>query len=163
MGTAFERLMTDLERDPAFAEIEFVTRGARRSNQTTSLTVTIDREGGVDMASCERLAAAINAGLDAYDEFYTLEVKSAGLNRLLTKAGDYDRFAGRLAKIVTTLQIEGGKTHRGTLRGVRGTNVILETAKGELPLPIATIKTAHLEYDIRTDLTRDKKERKNHA
>jgi hypothetical protein len=58
------------------------------------------------------------------------------------------------------LTVNGAKTHRGILRGVRGDAVILETEKGELPLPIATIKSANLEYDPRTDLQRDKRERK---
>ncbi|MGZ3547930.1 MAG: ribosome maturation factor RimP [Vulcanimicrobiaceae bacterium] len=163
LATAFEQVIADLEHDARFADVEFVSHSARRSNRTTAFTVTIDRNGGVDLASCERVAAAINANLDEYDESYTLEVESAGLNRPLIKPGDYDRFSGKAAKIVTSLQIDGGKTHRGVLRGVRGTNVILETPKGELPLPLATIKTANLEYDIRTDLTRDKKERKNHG
>ncbi|HEY8312819.1 MAG TPA: hypothetical protein VIG51_01480 [Candidatus Baltobacteraceae bacterium] len=163
LGEAFERAIADIEHDNGFADVEFVSHGARRSGGVTAFTVTIDREGGVDVGSCERVAAAVNAKLDEFDEEYTLQVESAGLNRLLTKPGDYDRFAGRAARVVTTLQIHGEKTHRGILRGVRGTNVILETKKGELPLPIATIKNANLEYDIRTDLTRDKKERKNHG
>jgi hypothetical protein len=41
--------------------------------------------------------------------------------------------------------------------------VILETSSGELPLPLATIERANLEYDIRSDLKRDKKERKSNA
>ena len=105
----------------------------------------------------------MNASLDAYEDSYTLEVESAGLNRPLTKPGDYERFSGRDAKIVTSLLVQGNKTHRGILRGVRGTNVILETSKGELPLPLATIDRANLEYDVRSDLTRAKKERKHHA
>ncbi|HEY8298125.1 MAG TPA: hypothetical protein VIG32_08905 [Candidatus Baltobacteraceae bacterium] len=163
MTDAFERAIADLEHDAGFADVEFVAHAARRRDGTTVFTVTIDREGGVDMRSCERVAAAINANLDEYDDLYTLEVESAGLNRMLAKAGDYDRFCGKNVKIVTTLHIEGAKTHRGVLRGVRGTNVILETAKGELPLPLTTIKTANLEYDIRTDLNRDKQERSKHG
>ncbi|MGH8164707.1 MAG: ribosome maturation factor RimP [Rhodanobacteraceae bacterium] len=157
------QVIADLEHDARFAGVEFVAHAARRRSNTTAFTVTIDREGGVDLQSCERVAAAINANLDEYDDVYTLEVESAGLNRMLTKPGDYDRFAGKTVKIVTTLHIEGAKTHRGILRGVRGTNVILETAKGDLPLPLPTIKTANLEYDIRTDLTRDKHERSKHG
>ncbi len=140
-----------------------VQHAASRGRHSAALSLTIDRDGGVDVATCERIAATINRALDACEEKYTLEVKSAGLNRPLTKAGDYQRFAGRDAKIVTSLLVQGGKTHRGILRGVRGTNVILETGAGELPLPLATIEKANLEYDIRSDLTREKKERKHHA
>jgi ribosome maturation factor RimP len=163
LAEAFGRAIDDIAHDSYFAGVEIVQHTARRGRQSTALTLMIDREGGVDLATCERIAGAINKRLDPYDEKYTLEVESAGLNRPLTKPGDYERFAGRNAKIVTSLLVQGGKTHRGVLRGVRGTNVILQTSNGELPLPLATIERANLEYDIRSDLTRDKKERKHHA
>ena len=160
---AFEQLVEGMTHDAQFAGVEIVRHTAHRSNRSTALTVTIDREGGVDVRTCERIASAINAGLGETTEAYTLEVESAGLNRPIVKPGDYERFAGREAKVVTSLLVKGAKTHRGILRGVRGTNVILDTAAGELPLPIATIKSANLEYDIRADLNRDKKERKHNA
>jgi ribosome maturation factor RimP len=162
LGHAFERAIEEIARDPRFAGVEIVQHAARRGRNSTALSVTIDRDGGVDLATCERIAGAINKQLDGYEEKYTLEVESAGLNRPLTKPGDYERFSGRDAKIVTSLLVQGGKTHRGVLRGVRGTNVILETSKGELPLPLATIERANLEYDVRSDLKRDKQERKQH-
>jgi hypothetical protein len=46
------------------------------------------------------------------------------------------------------------------LSGVRGTNLILQTPDGELPLPLSVIASAYLEYDIRSDLKREKQERK---
>jgi ribosome maturation factor RimP len=158
---AFERVVDEISRDSRFAGVEVVQHAARRGRHSTSLSITIDREGGIDVATCERVAASINKRLEPFPDPYTLEVESAGLNRPLTKPGDYERFSGRDAKIVTSLLVQGGKTHRGVLRGVRGTNVILETPKGELPLPLATIEKANLEYDIRSDLKRDKSERKN--
>ncbi len=163
VGTAFERCVDALEHDPLFADVEFVRHVVRRAKRASALVVTIDREGGVDIATCERVASAINARLDACDAPYALEVESAGLDRPLTKPGDYERFSGRSAKIVTTLFVNGAKTHRGVLRGVRGTNVVLETAAGELPLPLATIRMAHLEYDVRNDLNRHKKAGQRHG
>jgi ribosome maturation factor RimP len=157
---AFEQAVDAMSHDKAFAGVEFVSHTARRQSRMQALQVVIDRDGGVDLALCERVAAALNRRLEEFDEQYTLEVESAGLNRALTKAGDYERFSGSNAKILTTLFIQGSKTHRGVLRGVQGTNVMLETAAGPLPLPLATIKSAHLEYDIRNDLKREKQDRK---
>lgn len=161
--SAFERVIDEIEHDAAFEDLEIVGHTTRRQGRTTVLGVTIDRPGGVDVRLCERVAARINAQFDETEDPYTLEVESAGLERPLTKPGDYERFAGRAARVVTTLTIDGRKTHRGTLRGVVGTNVVLDTPAGELPLPISTIKSANLEYDPRADLQRDKRERKNHA
>jgi ribosome maturation factor RimP len=158
---AFERVVHALPHQPEFRGVEVVSAHARRHRSDTALHVTVDREGGVDISTCERIAARINAALDAFPDPYTLEVESAGLNRPLTKPSDYDRFTGRDVKIVTTLAIEGAKTHRGRLDGVRGTNVILARQNGELPIPLAVIKSAHLEYDVRADLQRAKREKNN--
>ncbi|HXF33243.1 MAG TPA: hypothetical protein VN603_01635, partial [Candidatus Acidoferrales bacterium] len=87
-------------------------------------------------------------------------VRSAGIDRPLLRPSDYERFAGKNVRIQTTLTINSAKTHRGRLAGVRGTNVILETERGELPLPLETIRAANLEYDFRADLQREKKDRK---
>ena len=163
LDNAFEQALHEIEHDARFAGVEIVQHAARRGRASTQLSVTIDREGGVDLQTCERIAALINRKLDAFEERYTLEVESAGLNRALVKPGDYERFSGRNVKVHTTLTVGGNKTHRGILRGVRGTNVILETQQGELPLPLSTIDKANLEYDIRSDLSRDKKERKNNG
>ena len=158
---AFTRVVHALPHDPAFRDVEVVASGVQRGHRQSSLHVTVDRDGGVDVATCERIASRINAALDAFPEPYTLEVESAGLNRPLTKPSDYDRFTGRDVMIVTTLLIDNAKTHRGKLDGVRGTNVILARDKGELPIPLAVVKSANLEYDVRADLQRAKQREKN--
>ena len=160
-ATAFERVVHALPHDPAFRDVEILGATVHKHRHTSALHVTVDREGGVDIATCERIAARINAALDAFDDLYTLEIESAGLNRPLTKPSDYDRFTGRDVKIVTTLAIESAKTHRGKLGGVRGTNVILARDNGELPIPLAVVKSANLEYDVRADLQRAKQREKN--
>jgi len=159
---AFERELDAIAHDTAFG-VEIVAHHARFARGATELRVTIDRPGGVDIKLCEQVASRINAQLEPFDKLYTLEVESAGLERPLVRPADYDRFRGSRVRVVTSLTVNGGKTHRGTLLGVRGDAVIIETERGELPLPITTIKSAHLEYDPRADLQRDKRERKAHG
>ena len=160
LETAFERALEAIAHDAAFPELEILQHTAHPRRGGVALSVTIDRPGGADLALCERVAARINAGLDGVTTPYELEVESAGLERPLLRPGDYERFKGMPARIVTSLLIEGAKTHRGVLRGLRGENVLLETDTRELPLPMATIKSAHLEFDPRADLRREKRERK---
>lgn len=159
---AFERVAAMLPREREFASIEIVTTSARRNGRDTELMIMVDRPGGVDLRICERIAARINVALDAFTDPYTLEVRSAGLNRPLLRPADYERFIGSNVRVQTSLTIQNAKTHRGRLAGVRGTNVILETERGELPLPLETIRSANLEYDFRADLTREKHARKSH-
>jgi ribosome maturation factor RimP len=160
VAAAFERELDAIAHDPAFAGIEIVAHSARPAKRSTDLRVTIDRPGGADLALCERVAARLCANLAGFDGAYALEVKSAGLDRPLLRPTDYERFAGERARIVTSLTVNGGKTHRGILRGIRGETVVVGTDRGELLLPLAAIKTAHLEYDPRADLKRDKLQRK---
>jgi ribosome maturation factor RimP len=157
---AFERELDAIVHDASFRELEIVQHRARSLRGSTELRVTIDRTGGADLALCERVAARINAGLGSLDEAYSLEVESAGLERPLVRPADYARFAGRRARIVTSLTIGGAKTHRGTLQGLRGEVAVLLTDAGELLLPTAAIKSANLEYDPRVDFQRDKRQRK---
>ncbi|HEV7179086.1 MAG TPA: hypothetical protein VGN11_04405 [Candidatus Baltobacteraceae bacterium] len=163
MGIAFERELDAIVHDGSFAGVEIVQHTAHVRRKLTALTVTIDKEGGVDLSLCERIASRINDALEPFENPYSLEVESAGLERPLVRPNDYERFAGKQARVVTTLLINGNKTHRGTLIGLRGETVVLKTEAGELPLPIATIKSANLEYDPRADLQRNKRERKTHG
>lgn len=157
----FERELDAILHDATFAGVEIVAQHARMRGATTALVVTIDRPEGVDVGLCERIAERLNAKLDACGGNYSLEVESAGLERPLVNPADYVRFTGKPVRVVTKLVVNGAKTHRGTLLGLRGETVVLSTATGELPLPVATIKTANLEYDPRTDLQRAKRQRKN--
>src|ERR1700729_2057344 len=160
IAASFEQELDAIGHNGGFAGLEVVAHRARPVRGTTALSVTIDRPGGADLKLCERVAARIAANLGATDGEYTLEVESAGLDRPLLRAADYERFAGERARILTTLTVNGGKTHRGILRGLRGETVVVETDHGELLLPMAAIKAANLEYDPRADLTRDKLQRK---
>jgi ribosome maturation factor RimP len=160
IAAAFERELDAIARDASFAGLEIVQHRARSVRGVVELSVTIDRPGGADLQLCERVAARLNAKLGAQEASYALEVESAGLDRPLLRSADYERFSGAAVRIVTSLTVDGGKTHRGTLRGLRGEAVVLENERGELLLPIAAIKSANLEYDPRADLRRDKLLRK---
>jgi ribosome maturation factor RimP len=160
IAAAFERELDAIAHDEAFAGLEIVAHHARPARGATTLSVRIDRPGGADLTLCERVASRLNANLGAFDAVYTLEVESAGLDRPLVRRADYERFAGERARVVTSLTVNGGKTHRGILRGLRGESVVFETERGELLLPMATIKTANLEFDARADFKRDKLQRK---
>jgi ribosome maturation factor RimP len=160
IAAAFEREVDAIAHDAQFAEVEIVAHRARPVHGSIELSLTIDRPGGADLSLCERVAGRLNAQLGSFDTPYRLEVESAGLERPLLRGADYERFAGERARVVTSLTVAGGKTHRGILRGLRGEAVVIETQRGELLLPMAAIKTANLEYDPRADLRRDKLERK---
>lgn len=129
------------------------------------LRVVIDRpstgqveapEDSVGIEDCQRVSQDLSALLDVEDEFgqqelgeaYTLEVSSPGLDRPLRHEADYQRFAGRLAKVVTTEPIERQSAFAGRIGGVENGEVLLEEGRKTHRVPLAKIKRAHLDVEF---------------
>jgi ribosome maturation factor RimP len=124
---------------------------SRRETSGHVVRITIDRPGpaatpeeSVSIDDCEQVNREISTILDVEDPVpfaYTLEVSSPGLDRPLRDAADYERFAGRLAKVVVREAVDNQKAFEGRLRGIEDAHVLLETANGRLhrlPLPLIT-------------------------
>src|SRR5450631_1779589 len=77
------------------------------------LRVYIDKPGGISHKDCEAVSNQLSVLLDVEDLVpgppYILEISSPGLDRKLTKPAEFERFAGRLARISTTEPIENQK------------------------------------------------------
>lgn len=106
---------------------------------------------GISHADCERVSQQLSVILDVEELIpgpgYILEVSSPGLDRALKKAGDYERFRGRLAKISTMEPVENEKFFEGRLAGVADGKVRMEL-KGKVPrtveVPLEKIRKANL-------------------
>ncbi len=79
---------------------------------------------------------------------YTLEVSSPGLDRPLRHEADYRRFAGRLAKIVTTEPISGQSAFAGRIAGVEDGQVVLNEGRKVHRVPLTRIKRGHLSVEF---------------
>ncbi len=123
------------------------------------LRVVLDRPGpsataedSVSLEHCQRVSEELSAVLDVDDvvpDEYTLEVSSPGLDRPLRSRDDYQRFAGRLAKIVTAAPVDRQTAFAGHLRGVDGDDVLFENQGGKLiRLPFGLIRRARLEVEF---------------
>ena len=131
----------------------------RREGRQQVLRVVLDRPGpaaspedSVSITDCERVSHELGTILDVEDllpDSYTLEVSSPGLDRPLRGAGDYERFAGRLAKIVTREPIERQTAFAGRLRGLDGNDVLFEREGGRMVrLPLHLISRARLDVEF---------------
>ncbi|MFZ0819206.1 MAG: hypothetical protein WAM91_04000 [Candidatus Acidiferrales bacterium] len=102
------------------------------------LRITIDKPEGVSHADCSALSEQLSVILDVEDLVpgprYIFEVSSPGLDRKLLKMADYERFAGRLAKIWTNEPVTPGEGARpvnyieGRLAGITDGIVRVELA-----------------------------------
>lgn len=124
------------------------------------LRVFIDRlpgpqnpEGlGVTHKDCERVSEQLSVILDVEDlvpgPAYVLEISSPGLDRKLIKPADYERFAGRLAKIWLNEPIEKQAYLEGRLAGYADGVVKVTVRDRELDVPYAGIKKANLVVEL---------------
>ncbi len=90
--------------------------GGRRPH----LQVMAERAGGAptDVEDCARLSRAINPVLDDADpipEAYLLEVSTPGIDRPLTRPGDFARWTGHSARIELARPIDGRRRFTGTI------------------------------------------------
>lgn len=105
-------------------------------------------DGTMGVEDCSRLSQAVSALLDvenAMEEAYYLEVSSPGIDRPLTREKDFEKFAGKPAKVEIEPAIDNRKRFKGTLKGVEKDCVLIETEEGALAkLPFASIQKAKL-------------------
>ena len=123
--------------------------GAKRITLQIMAERAPDREGAgtMEVEDCARLSRALSVALDVEDPIegeYRLEVSSPGIDRPLTRAADFERFAGFQAKIETAVPLEGRRRWVGRLLGLEGETVRIETKEGEVALPCAAIAKAKL-------------------
>jgi len=111
------------------------------------LRVYIDSEDGISADDCQKVSYQVSGVLDVEDPIpghFTLEVSSPGLDRLLFRPEDFDRFAGQLVKLRLTYPIEGQRKFKGRLAGMRGENVVIKADDLEISLPFDQIEQARL-------------------
>ena len=131
----------------------------RREGPGMVLRVQIDRPGpaataeeSVSVADCANVSRDLSAILDVDDVVaaaYTLEVSSPGLDRPLTRSDDYERFAGRFAKLVLREAVDGQKYFKGRLGGVDDGHVLIDGEDRRTHrVPMDIIARANLEVEF---------------
>ncbi len=116
------------------------------------IRVYIDQAGGVSVDDCERFSKRFSVLLDVEDCIpfsYVLEVSSPGLDRPLVREADFQRFAGKQAKVRTSQPLQGQRNFRGKILGTSGGNIRLELSPGqEVEMPLSQIERANLVVEI---------------
>lgn len=102
-----------------YAIVRIVLQGGRRP----TLQIMIDRTDGRDIVvdDCVTASHTVSAILDVEDpivEAYHLEVSSPGIDRPLSRAEDFARWAGFDAKVELAEPLEGRRRFSGRLLGL---------------------------------------------
>lgn len=134
-------------------EVAFILEGADHRR----VLIALDGPDGVTLDQCAAVSREVSDVLDASrqigDRSFTLEVSSRGMSKPLTMARHWRRNEGRLIRVVT-VDGEVVEGRIGTIddavadTAVTGFEVLVVTAKRDIPLPVDEVKTAVIQPDF---------------
>ena len=125
-------------------------------------------DGTMTVEDCEDVSRMLSPLLDVEDPIdraYHLEVSSPGIDRPLVRLSDFAKWRGHLARIETSVMVEGRKRFRGTITDLKQDAVTVEADKAtfgeamtaEIPLDaIADARLILTDELIRAALKADK-------
>lgn len=117
-------------------EVEF------KVSKNPQLTVYIDKDGGVDLDTCEKFHNAINSPLDEFDPYpnaYTLNVSSPGIDRPLKTEKDFLKRINKMVELRLYAPIKGQKYFEGILKSYDGNNVVVTVNNEDILFPLSRI------------------------
>ncbi len=105
-------------------EVEF------KQGKNPSLTIYIDKDGGIDLDSCEKFHRAIFEPLDeldpTYDVPYTLNVSSLGADRPFKTEKDFLSHIGKKVEVKLYSGVKGKKFLEGELISYDGVHLVIK-------------------------------------
>ena len=139
-----ETLIEKLVKQLGYELVDFET-----VNGGQILRIFIDKGDLIDIEDCTKVSNHVNNVLSVetdYD-YERLEVSSPGLDRVIKKLNDFDRFKGQKIKIKTRFAIENRKNFKGTLFGTKGESIMIEIDNESLLIDFENIDKARLDPD----------------
>jgi len=127
-------------------DVEYV-----REAGTWFLRVFIDKEGGLDIETCERISRRLDPMLDEADpipDSYTFEVGSAGCERELKRPDDFKQFLESKVEIKLYQPVNGCKNFVGILKGYEDGKVTILFGDNEITFTKEQTAQVKLHADI---------------
>ncbi len=130
--------------------IEVVEVEVKGGGQNRFVRISIDKPEGVSHADCELISQQVGTILDVEDVVpghYTLEVSSPGVERRLSKPGDFERFQGKKAKVTLSQPVESQRQWEGILAGYADGMVSLDANGKQIRFPLDQVTKANLKFE----------------
>ena len=127
-------------------DVEYVREGSEYF-----LRVYIDKDGGVDISDCEAVSRALDPILDEKDPIegsYHFEVCSAGLERVLKRPRDFERFMGSPITVKLYRPYNGLKEIPCVLRGYDEGRITAEFGKETVTFEKSQVALTRLRVDF---------------
>ena len=104
-----------------------------------------EKDNGVDVEDCALVSNQLSRVLAVEDVDYDrLEISSPGLDRVLKKPADFERFSGSEINLKLRLPMSGRRNFNGVLQGLQGGKIRLTIDTGDVELDLDNIDRARL-------------------
>ncbi len=110
------------------------------------LRVFVDKPGGVGVEDCARVSEHLThlLAVELDYDYERLEISSPGLDRVLKKPGDFDRFQGETIRIKLRVPLQQQRNFVGINCGMVEDKLRLEVEGESLLLDLANVEKARL-------------------
>jgi len=119
-------------------------------NKGELLRIFIDKPNPITIDDCVAVTNQLKHIFTVEEEiiFNRLEVSSPGINRVIKKLQDFERFKGEKVKIRTRSAIEERKNFTGTLQGIKKDLILIDFNNTLLEISLDNIEKARLDLDF---------------
>ena len=145
------RRARDIEQliEPTVGAMGFELWGidSNRNGAHEKLCVYIDSDSGIAVDDCEAVSRQLSSLLDVDDSFndsYTLEVSSPGLDRILFKDNHFQMNIGQLLDIRMEVPLDGRRRVEARLVGVEDSELTVTVDDDEYLIPLERVRRARV-------------------
>ena len=116
-------------------------------NHGQILRVFIDKLDSINIDDCVTVSNQLNHVLSVEEDivYDRLEVSSPGMDRVIKKLKDYERFKEERVKIKTRLPILERRNFSGVIKGIKGNIILLESEGSLIEIDFGQIDKARLD------------------
>jgi ribosome maturation factor RimP len=143
-----DNLMQDLHAllERSLTQLGYELVDLEISNRGKLLRLFIDKPEGITIDDCVLVSNQMGNLLAVEHEidYDRLEVSSPGLDRVLKKHTDFERFSGERANVKLRMPVETRKNFLGILRGIDSENLLIECDGVVHKLALSNIDKARL-------------------
>lgn len=120
------------------------------SNRGKLLRLFIDKPEGINVEDCALVSNHVSnlLAVEHDIDYDRLEISSPGLDRVVKKKADFERFSGQRIKLKLRVPLANKKNFAGLLKGMEGEDVLLENEAGVERFALGNIEKARLQPEI---------------
>ncbi len=147
MATLEQRLIQMLESPVESLGFELWGIEFVRAGKHSTLRVFIDHENGITVENCAEVSHQVSSILDVEDPItteYNLEVSSPGMDRLLFKPSQYEKYLGEQVSLTLRMAVNNRRKYKGVITRIEDEMLVLVVDGNEETVAFANIQQANL-------------------